>query len=58
MVTSARSETVALQNATAHACSDLLIHHMGSRLADDITQGVATGYVFRTREVIPRLVRL
>ena len=48
MVTPARSETVALQNVTAHAYSDLLIHHMGSGLADDITQGVATGDMFRT----------
>jgi hypothetical protein len=48
MVTPARSETVALQNVTAHAYSDLLIHHMGRGLADDITQGVATGDMFRT----------
>lgn len=48
MVTPARSETVALQNLTAHAYSDLLVHHMGSGLADDITQGVATGDMFRT----------
>ncbi len=48
MVTPARSETAALQNVTAHAYSDLLVHHMGSGLADDITQGVATGDMFRT----------
>ena len=48
MVTPARSETQALQNITAHAYSDLLVHHMGSGLADDITQGVATGDMFRT----------
>ncbi len=48
MVTPARSETPALQNVTAHAYSDLLVHHMGSGLADDITQGVATGDMFRT----------
>ena len=32
----------------AHPYSDLLIHHMGKRLADDITQGHATGDMFRT----------
>jgi CxxC motif-containing protein (DUF1111 family) len=48
MVTPARSETQALQNVTAHAYSDLLIHHMGAGLADDITQGLATGDMFRT----------
>jgi len=48
MVTPARSETVALQNVTAHLYSDLLIHHMGKHLADDITQGLATGDMFRT----------
>jgi CxxC motif-containing protein (DUF1111 family) len=48
MVTPPRSETQALQNVTAHAYSDLLIHHMGSGLADDITQGVASGDMFRT----------
>ena len=48
MVTPPRSETQALQNVTAHAYSDLLLHHMGSGLADDITQGLATGDMFRT----------
>jgi hypothetical protein len=48
MVTPARSETAALQNLTVHAYSDLLTHHMGKRLADDITQGLATGDMFRT----------
>jgi CxxC motif-containing protein (DUF1111 family) len=28
--------------------SDLLVHHMGTNLADDITQGLATGDMFRT----------
>jgi len=32
----------------AHLFSDLLIHHMGKGLADDITQGKATGDMFRT----------
>jgi Di-haem oxidoreductase, putative peroxidase len=48
MITPAKSETEALQNVTAHPYSDLLIHHMGKGLADDITQGVATGDMFRT----------
>jgi CxxC motif-containing protein (DUF1111 family) len=48
MVTPPRSETPALQNVTARLFSDLLVHHMGSGLADDITQGAATGDMFRT----------
>jgi len=48
MVTPARSETEALQSLTVHPYTDLLIHHMGKNLADDITQGAATGDMFRT----------
>jgi hypothetical protein len=48
MTTPPRSETPALQNVTAHLYSDLFIHHMGKNLADDITQGLATGDMFRT----------
>jgi cytochrome c553 len=48
MVTQPQSETQALQNLTVHAYSDLLIHHMGKGLADDITQGKATGDMFRS----------
>ena len=48
MVTPAKSETQALQSVTANLYSDLLIHHMGKGLADDITQGAATGDMFRT----------
>ena len=48
MVTPAKSETAALQSVTAQLYSDLMVHHMGSRLADDITQGAATGDMFRT----------
>jgi len=48
MVTPPRSETAALQKLTVHPYSDLLIHHMGRNLADDITQGLATGDMFRT----------
>jgi hypothetical protein len=48
LVTPPRSETQALENLTVHPFSDLLIHHMGKGLADDITQGAATGDMFRT----------
>ncbi len=48
MMTPPQSETEALQNVEAHLFSDLLIHHMGKGLADDITQGKATGDMFRT----------
>ena len=48
MVTPPQSETPALQNVTANLYSDLLTHHMGKGLADDITQGAATGDMFRT----------
>ena len=48
MVTPDQSETPALQSLTAHPYSDVLIHHMGKGLADDITQGLATGDMFRT----------
>lgn len=48
MVTPRQSETKALENLTVHAYTDLLLHHMGKGLADDITQGAATGDMFRT----------
>jgi CxxC motif-containing protein (DUF1111 family) len=48
MVTGPRNDTEALQNVQAHLFSDLLIHHMGSGLADNITQGLAQGDMFRT----------
>jgi CxxC motif-containing protein (DUF1111 family) len=38
----------ALGNKNVNMYSDLLTHHMGSRLADRITQGVATGDMFRS----------
>jgi CxxC motif-containing protein (DUF1111 family) len=46
--TPGHSETPALENVVAHPYSDLLVHHMGKNLADDITQGLATGDMFRT----------
>ena len=48
MVTGPQHETAALQNQPAHLYSDLLIHHMGSGLADNVTQGLAQGDMFRT----------
>ncbi|MBZ5723661.1 MAG: thiol oxidoreductase [Acidobacteriia bacterium] len=48
MVTGPRHETEALQNQQAHLYSDLLIHHMGGGLADNVTQGLAQGDMFRT----------
>jgi CxxC motif-containing protein (DUF1111 family) len=38
----------ALRNKSANLYSDLLLHQMGSRLADDIVQGAAAGDEFRT----------
>jgi CxxC motif-containing protein (DUF1111 family) len=46
--TTPKSAISALSNLTANAFSDLLLHHMGACLADGITQGVATGDMFRT----------
>ncbi len=48
MVTGPRHETAALQSVTANLYSDLLIHHMGAGLADNVTQGLAQGDMFRT----------
>jgi CxxC motif-containing protein (DUF1111 family) len=40
--------SAALSNQTANLFSDVLVHHMGSGLADDITQGGAGPDEFRT----------
>jgi CxxC motif-containing protein (DUF1111 family) len=48
MQTSASSLTPGLNNQTAALFSDLLLHHMGSGLADNITQGAAGPDQFRT----------
>jgi CxxC motif-containing protein (DUF1111 family) len=37
-----------LQNRPVNLYSDLLVHHMGSKLADDISQGQAGQDEFRT----------
>ncbi|MGH8751554.1 MAG: di-heme oxidoredictase family protein, partial [Burkholderiales bacterium] len=44
-----QSSSAAITNQrTARLFSDLLLHRMGSRLADGITQGLARGDEFRT----------
>jgi CxxC motif-containing protein (DUF1111 family) len=48
MVTGSRNETEALQSQPVNLYSDLLIHHMGPGLADNVTQGLAQGDMFRT----------
>ncbi|MBZ5594836.1 MAG: thiol oxidoreductase [Acidobacteriia bacterium] len=48
MVTGPQHDTAALQNVPANLYSDLLIHHMGRGLADNVTQGLAQGDMFRT----------
>jgi CxxC motif-containing protein (DUF1111 family) len=40
--------SAALSHQQANLFSDLLVHHMGSRLADGITQGAAGPDEFRT----------
>jgi CxxC motif-containing protein (DUF1111 family) len=45
---SSTSPSVALSNQTANLYSDLLVHHMGTGLADGITQGGAGPDEFRT----------
>jgi len=45
---SSTSPSAALSNQTANLFSDLLVHHMGERLADGITQGAAGPDEFRT----------
>jgi CxxC motif-containing protein (DUF1111 family) len=46
--TTGQSSTMALSNIQAKLYSDLLLHHMGPGLADNISQGVAGGDEFRT----------
>ena len=45
---SATSPSAALSNQTANLYSDLLLHHLGTGLADGITQGAAGPDEFRT----------
>src|ERR1700733_8690602 len=48
MQTGTSAFTPGLSNQTAQLFSDLLLHHMGSTLADNISQGSAAGDEFRT----------
>lgn len=47
-LTTGQSSVAALSNVPANLFSDLLLHHMGPGLADDIVQGQAQGDEFRT----------
>jgi CxxC motif-containing protein (DUF1111 family) len=46
--TSAKSSVFALNNREVNLFSDLLLHHMGVRLADGVSQGAASASEFRT----------
>jgi CxxC motif-containing protein (DUF1111 family) len=46
--TTGQSSIAALSNVQVNLFSDLLLHHMGPKLADGISQGVAGGDEFRT----------
>jgi len=46
--TAASSVTVGLNNVNANLFSDLLVHHMGTNLADGVSQGAAGPDEFRT----------
>src|SRR5260370_26244766 len=47
-LTTGSSSTAALSNKQANLFSDLAVHHMGSNLADGVTQGTAGQDEFRT----------
>ena len=46
--TTGQSSAAALSNVTVNLFSDLLLHHMGPRLADGVSQGAAGADEFRT----------
>ncbi len=46
--TTGQSSVAALSNIQANVYSDILLHHMGPNLADNVGQGVAGGDEFRT----------
>jgi len=48
LTTQASQKTAGLSNATANLFSDLEVHHMGTGLADNVSQGGAGGDQFRT----------
>jgi len=47
-MTTGQSTVGALSNVQANLYSDLLLHHMGPNLADNVSQGAAAGDQFRT----------
>jgi CxxC motif-containing protein (DUF1111 family) len=47
-LTTGQSSVAALSNVPANLYSDLLVHHMGPQLADNVAQGEAAGDEFRT----------
>jgi CxxC motif-containing protein (DUF1111 family) len=47
-LTTGSSSTAALSHQPANLFSDLAVHHMGSNLADGVTQGTAGSDEFRT----------
>ena len=47
-LTTGQSSVAALSNVPANLYSDLLLHHMGPALADNVSQGAAAGDEFRT----------
>jgi CxxC motif-containing protein (DUF1111 family) len=46
--TTGQSSIAALSNVRVNVFSDLVLHHMGPRLADNVSQGAAAGDEFRT----------
>ena len=48
ILTTGNADSPALRNQQAHLYSDLLVHNMGTGLADGVTQGSALGDEFRT----------
>ena len=46
--TTGQSSVAALSNVQTNLYSDLLLHHMGPNLADNVSQGAAAGDQFRT----------
>ena len=48
MTTATSSFSPSLSNVQADLFSDLLVHNMGTGLADGVTQGAANGQEFRT----------
>jgi CxxC motif-containing protein (DUF1111 family) len=47
-LTTGQSSVAALSNVQATLYSDILLHHMGPNLADNVSQGAAAGDQFRT----------